>query len=307
MVGDTGRCIVCDRSGPFAPLFEQGDHRLVRCPGCRLVFQHPQPAADVLAAAYYHDPGFTQALFGPLREITLERARDKLGPLRRAGALRAGARTLDVGASSGAWLEVAAEHGMQAVSVELGAATAGAARERGLDVQTGTLQQALSGLEGERFDLITFWDVLEHLPDPRHELAIAARLLAPGGVVAATFPNVEGWYPRLTYHLLARATGVWEHPELPVHLYDFAPSTARRLLERCGYSQHALETSATPFEFFRETSLSPARLGSGRRARALRLAFEALRVPVYPLARLADRGNAMFIAGRHRARAPSWS
>ncbi len=137
--------------------------------------------------------------------------------------------------------------------------------------------------------------MLEHLPDPRHELAIAARLLAPGGVVAATFPNVEGWYPRLTYRLLARRTGVWEYPELPVHLYDFAPSTARRLLERCGYSAHALETSATPFAFYRETSLSPARLGPGRRA-VLRLAFGALRVVVYPAARIADRGNALFVA-----------
>ncbi len=292
------RCILCDRGEPFEPVFAQGAYRLVRCPGCRLHFQDPQPPAAVLAAAYYHDPDFTQALLGPLREITLQRAREKLAPLRRAGALRAGGRTLDVGASSGAWLEVAAEHGLEATGVELGEATAAAARERGLDVRTGTLEQTLPDLTGERFDLITFWDVLEHLPDPRHELKLAADLLAPGGVVAATFPNVEGWYPRLTYRLLARTTGVWEYPELPVHLYDFSPATARRLLERGGYGVAAVETSATPFAFYRETSLSPARLGSGKRARALRVAFEALRVPVYPLARLAGRGNALFVAGR---------
>jgi SAM-dependent methyltransferase len=292
------RCIVCERTEPFAPLFAQGEHRLVRCPGCGLVFQHPQPAVDVLASAYYHDPAFTQALLGPLREITLQRAREKLGPLRRAGALRAGGRALDVGASSGAWLEVAAEHGLRPIGVELGEATAAAARERGLDVRTGTLEQALPGLQNDRFDLITFWDVLEHLPDPRHELALAARLLAPGGVLAATFPNVDGWYPRLTLRLIARRTGVWEYPELPVHLYDFSPVTARALFARCGFSQQTVEASETPFAFYRETSLSPARLGTGRRARALRLAFEALRVPVYPLARLAGRGNAMFVAAR---------
>ncbi|MGH2917566.1 MAG: hypothetical protein ACRDLS_03060, partial [Solirubrobacteraceae bacterium] len=113
------RCILCDRGEPFEPLFAQGEHRLVRCPGCRLVFQHPQPADGVLADAYYHDPDFTDALFGPLRELTLERAREKLAPLRRAGAVRDGARVLDVGASSGAWLEVAAEHGLDGVGVEL--------------------------------------------------------------------------------------------------------------------------------------------------------------------------------------------
>jgi SAM-dependent methyltransferase len=298
MTAGARRCIVCDRSEPFTPVFAQGEHRLVRCPGCRLVFQHPQPPPDVLAGAYYHDPGFTVALFGELREVTLQRAREKVDPLERAGALRAGGRALDVGCSSGAWLEVAAEHGMKAVGVELGEATASAARERGLDVRTGTLEQALPGLSGASFDLVTFWDVLEHLPDPRHELAIAAVLLAPGGVVAASFPNVEGWYPRLTYRLLARRTGVWEYPELPVHLYDFSPSTARALFARGGFGRQTLETSATPFAFYRETSLSPERLGSGRRGRALRLAFEALRVPVYPLARLAGRGNAMFVAAR---------
>ena len=296
-------CIVCDRAGPFPLLFEQAGYRLVRCPRCSLVFQDPQPGDDVLAASYYHDPDFTEALLGPLREITLHRASDKIPLLRQIDACRPAQRTLDVGASSGAWLEVAEAEGLRATGVELGAATAEAARARGLDVRTGTLQDASPTLVDESFDLITFWDVLEHLRDPRKELALAAGLLAPGGLVAATFPNVDGWYPRLTYRLLARRTGVWEYPELPVHMYDFSPATARRLFERLGYEVIAVRTFETPFDFYRETSLSRERLGGGRRARAVRLAFEALRVAVYPVARLWDRGNAMFVAARPRPRA----
>jgi len=292
---------VCDSSGPFPQLFAKGDYRLVRCDRCGLVFQDPQPAEEVLAQSYYHDPGFTEALFGPLREITLERAREKLELLRGAGAVRPDLRVLDVGCSSGAWLEVAASAGMVATGVEIGDATAAAARERGLDVRTGTLEEAFPEGSEERFDLITFWDVLEHLRDPRHELVLAGRLLAPGGQVAATFPNVEGWYPRATYRLLARRTGVWEYPELPVHMYDFAPVTARRLLERIGYRVSALETTATPFQFYRETVLSPEQLGSHRRARLLRWSFEALRLTVYPLARLFGRGNAMFVLAARAA------
>ncbi len=272
------------------------DGAMVRCPSCGLVFQDPQPREQVLAASYYHDPEFSALLLGLLRDFTVERARDKLALLRAAGAMPAEGRALDVGCSSGAWLEVASAEGLAATGVEIGDRTAAQARARGLDVRTGTLEQCFPDGAEERFELITFWDVLEHLPDPRRELTIAGRLLAPDGILAATFPNVEGWYPRLTYRLIARRVGVWEYPELPVHLYDFAPATARRLLERCGFRVVSLRTTPTPFAFYRQTSLSLQRLGGGARAAALRLAFEALRLGVYPAARLCGRGNSLFVA-----------
>jgi SAM-dependent methyltransferase len=288
------RCILCGSAGPFSEIFRLDAYTLVRCE-CGLVFQDPQPGPEALQDAYYHDEDFTDALFGELREITFRNARHKVEHLRAAGALRPGMKLLDVGASSGAWLEIAQEEGLESVGVELGEATAARARARGLDVRTGTLEQALPGLEGQRFDLITFWDVLEHLHDPRHELRLARELLAPGGKIAATFPNVEGLYPRLTYRLLARRTGVWEYPELPVHLYDFAPGTARRLFGGVGYAVERVKTFATPYGFYRSTSLSPERVGTGRRGKALRAAFGALRLAAYPLAKLTDRGNAMFV------------
>ena len=293
------RCIVCASAGPFRAIFSRDGYTLVRC-DCGLVFQDPQPDPEVLRETYYHDEDFTEALFGNLREITLRNARQKVEHLRSAGALKPGLKLLDVGASSGAWLETSQEQGLQGIGVELGEATAARARARGLDVRTGTLEQALPGLEGKAFDLITFWDVLEHLPDPRDELRLARRLLAPGGKIAATLPNIEGLYPRLTYRLLARRTGVWEYPELPVHLYDFAPDTARRLFDGTGYAVERVKTFATPYGFYLSTSLSPERLGTRPRAKALRAAFGALRLFAYPLARLTDRGNSMFVlaAGR---------
>jgi SAM-dependent methyltransferase len=300
-VSERRRCLVCDSLGPFPFVFAKGPYRLVRCDRCNLVFQDPQPSEEVLARSYYHDPGFSEALLGTLRQITLQRAREKLPLIQAIGAARPGLRVLDVGCSSGAWLEVAASEGMVAAGVEVGETTAEGARGRGLDVRTGTLEQAFPDGSEERFDLITFWDVLEHLRDPRRELTIAAGLLAPGGLVAATFPNVQGWYPRATHRLLAKRTGVWEYPELPVHMYDFAPDTARRLLDRTGYRAVALRTMAAPFQFYRETSLSPDQLGRGRRARLLRGSFEALRLAVYPLAGLFGRGNAMFIAASRAA------
>jgi SAM-dependent methyltransferase len=273
---------------------------MVRCPSCGLVFQDPQPSEERLAETYYHDAAFADALFGELRRITLDNAEHKRTLLEDAGVLKPGMRVLDVGSSSGAWLEVAAAAGMRAVGVEIGEETSARARDRGLDVRTGTLEQALPELAGEGFDLITFWDVLEHLRDPRHELELAHRLLAPDGLVAATFPNVEGLYPQLTYRLIARRTGVWEYPELPVHLYDFSPASASRLFAGQGFDVEAVRTFAIPYGFYRSTSLSPERTGSGPKAFALRSAFFALRSIAYPAARLLGRGNAQFILARRR-------
>lgn len=286
-------CILCGQTGPFPALYARGGHTLVRCPRCRLVFLDPQPDPAALERAYYHDAAFSQALVGELRGTTLERAREKLAFL--GGVARPGLRVLDVGASSGAWLEVAAAAGMTGVGIELGAATAASARERGLDVRTGTLQLIAPELPATGFDLITFWDVLEHLPDPRTELALARDLLAPGGAVAATFPNVDGLYPRLTRRLLTPLTGAWEHPELPVHFYDLSPMTARRLFAGQGLTVASVTTYATPYTHFQETSLAPGVTGHGRRGKAVRAAFDLLHRAAYPVARRTDRGNAMAV------------
>jgi SAM-dependent methyltransferase len=299
----TRRCIVCDHAGLFPTIWSPNGYSgaIVRCPRCGLAFQDPQPSEVELERSYYHDPEFSRLLMGPLREFTLRRAREKLALLGPTGAVRPGARLLDVGSSSGAWLEVAHAEGMAATGVELGETTGRAALDRGLDVRVGTLGDCFPDGSGERFDLITFWDVLEHLRDPRLELLAAARLLAPGGLVAATFPNLDGWYPRTTYRLLGRHLGVWEYPELPVHLYDFDPRTARRLLERCGFAVQAMRTFPVPFSFYRSTSLSRGALGGGPRALVLRAVFEALRLAVYPVARAFDRQNSLFVtASLHR-------
>jgi SAM-dependent methyltransferase len=291
-------CIVCASGGPFPGLYERDGFRLVRCPACSLVFQHPQPSDEVLAGAYYHDEEFARRLFGDLRRVTLDNAGRRLRHLRGSGALRPGMRVLDVGTASGAWLEVAAREGMTATGIEIGAETARLAREGGLDVRTGTLGDVLPELEGERFDLITFWDVLEHLRDPREELTQARGLLREGGRLAATFPNVEGLYPRLTYRLMASRNGIWEYPELPVHLYDFSPVTATRLLEGSGFAVERIGTFGTPFRAYRETTLSRRRTGTGARAALVRAAFEGLHLVAYPVAALVDRGNSMFVLAR---------
>jgi SAM-dependent methyltransferase len=290
------RCLVCGQPPPFREIFARGPYRLASCPTCGLVFQDPQPGDEILDQAYYYDPEFTSALLGPYRKRTLDLARGKLRLLEAtAGPLRPG-RALDVGCSTGAWLEVSAARGWSSTGIEPSPSAAQAARARGLDARTGTLEELAATLGDQSFDLITFWDVLEHLHDPRRELLLARRLLAPQGVLAATMPNVAGWYPRITFRLIGTRTGVWEHPEMPVHLFDFSPATISRLLTGSGYRLKGIKTRPVPYSHYRATTLSAEALGRRRRRWLLRAAFGALHLTVYPVAGLFDRSNGMGLA-----------
>src|SRR4051794_34878199 len=113
------QCIVCGRSEPFSPLYERGGFSLVRCPDCGLVFQHPQPKLDDMGEAYYFSEDFAARLEGDLRPITVARAEEKL-PLVLGAGLPAKGSALDIGCSTGAWLEVARDAGWEPTGLELG-------------------------------------------------------------------------------------------------------------------------------------------------------------------------------------------
>lgn len=108
--------------------------------------------------------------------------------LRGRGIELDGRSVLDVGCGYGGVLAALAEaHRLgEALGVDLDAHMVGdgAARcPRGVRLE---VKDFLS-LEGKRFDLILLRDVLEHIVEVERALAHAARLLAPGGAVFASF------------------------------------------------------------------------------------------------------------------------
>jgi SAM-dependent methyltransferase len=115
------------------------------------------------------------------------------------------------------------------------------ARERfGVPVFVGSLEQAKLPREG--FDVVTFFDVLEHLPAPRRVLEEAIALLKPGGLLVAQSPNLRS--------LMAWLTGdLWHWYVLPNHLHHFTPSTMERLLHSAGLTPVHTITLDVPEEF----------------------------------------------------------
>ena len=99
---------------------------------------------------------------------------------------------LEVGVGSGANLAELYPAGVELTGIEPDAQAAELARQRGLGaIHTGTLEEAERFLGEERFDVITLFDVLEHIQEDRTALRVLFRHLAPGGWLILTVPAYQ--------------------------------------------------------------------------------------------------------------------
>ncbi len=182
-------CVVCGSADPDF-LFHKDGHDLVSCHRCGLVYVGDDPAAIDFEALYgeaYYNGGSESVFADYVGQERARRAqaRRKLWWLRHvAPRIAARGRLLDVGCAAGFFLAEARSF-YEVQGVELSAWSSAYARERlGLPVFTGSLGQAQ--LPPAVFDVITLWDVIEHVPDPVALLAEAARVLKPGGHLVLT-------------------------------------------------------------------------------------------------------------------------
>jgi SAM-dependent methyltransferase len=137
-------------------------------------------------------------------------------------------RALDVGCAAGFCMQVLRELGFEAHGVEVSETIASHAVERfGFDtVHVGTLDSA--PYESGTFELITLWDVIEHVPDPCALLSRARELLAPDGLLVVETQNIDSAFARTLGHR-------WHHYKHAEHIYHFVPSSLRQLLEAAGF------------------------------------------------------------------------
>lgn len=159
--------------------------------------------------------------------------------------LPAGARTvLDVGCSTGGFGRTlrAARPDLDVWGIEPDPVAATDASEAGYTrIVVGGFPEAASEFADATFDVIFFNDVLEHMVEPEKALAAAHRLLAPGGHVIASIPNVRHfsvWWP-----LIRR--GEWAYEDTGIldrtHLRFFTPASMRSLFDATDWHVLAIQ------------------------------------------------------------------
>lgn len=241
---------------PLPPGKDLGEGRALRCG--RLV-ETPAPM----------DPGSEMIARSPATPQVEEHSRR----LETSATVREQAfRVLDVGCGPGYFLQAAVGAGFAARGVEASEFAARFAREQlGLEVRHGLARR--EDLGEEPCDVVTMWDVIEHVPDPRASLSAAAAVTRPGGLLALSTGDRSS--------LVARLSGRhWHLYNLPEHLWFFTSSGLRRLLREVGFApiRVAYEVCWYPLRYLVERLEASLRLGRGLSGRLGPLGRAALPV-----------------------------
>jgi len=287
----TASCYACG-SHDHRHLFSRNGYHLVECASCDLAFLANPPSEQEVAALYTDDVDYHAGLAEMDSEtvaIMRRTARQHLKYLLKSVPDPRGKRLLDVGCSSGLFLDEARQAGFAVQGAELSPKTGGVARDQlGLDVHIGDWRDA--GYDDASFDVITLFDVIEHLPDPQAELTALRRLLKPGGILLQSTPDIDGLFPQLS-HRLAKRLDYWPHPEPPHHLFQFSTTTLTRLTENAGYQVFRADQTRIWLDYSfgtpREWRISPKLL-----------AYAMVFAPIAYVAPWVGKGDCLYLASR---------
>lgn len=241
----------------------RGEQPGVACPCCGAValqprFRMPEYTVSVCGGCgvhvnetFYSDPGFRAGLFGSDYYDTnvafdqrADRWRDDpslpfytryLAPIEQQIGR---GRVLDVGCAFGNFLRLAQDRGWTPCGVELSPYSSAVARQAGgFPVHTGQIGGC--PYEPGSLDLVTFWDVIEHVVSPAADLRRARELLRTGGRLVLATDNAGGLIAGLGSWLYGLTGGHWSYPVrkffIKYNSVFFTEAQLRALLERTGF------------------------------------------------------------------------
>lgn len=221
-------CPVCG-SATYRHLFIKGGGRHVVCQDCGMTYLNPVFTDEALAD-YYTANHAAQAQVTSNESDFYRRIYSKgLSTIVRYA--KAG-KIMDIGCSSGFFLDVAKSGGWQTLGIELNKAEAASAQTKH-EVHMVSID-ALGA--DKKFDAITMWDVFEHIKDGSKILqTLCKRHLSKGGVIFLQVPNAKALAARVLQEKCNMFDGI-EH----VNLYD--PHTIKLLADKNGLDVLHLET-----------------------------------------------------------------
>ena len=156
-------------------------------------------------------------------------------------------RVLDLGCATGYFAKLLNKRGCQVIGLEVNAKAASVAEEYCEKVFVADLDFVLlSELLGEeKFDVVVFGDILEHLRNPWQILEETRELLKPDAYIVASIPNIAHGAIRL-----ALLQGKFEYSDFGIldntHLRFFTKDTVEELFEKTGYLVSAIERTKLP-------------------------------------------------------------
>jgi 2-polyprenyl-3-methyl-5-hydroxy-6-metoxy-1,4-benzoquinol methylase len=256
------QCPICD-SQALAPLYQLQGHRIDRCGNCRILVN----------GTFFQEPSFREKLFEETYYdgVQSEAFKNKLDAYQNDPSLpfytkylswiesqRGKGRVLDVGCAFGNFLKMAQDRGWDPSGVEISKYSSKLAHDKwGFPVFNGNLLD--SSYKDSSFDLVTFWDVIEHVGNPVQNLKKAHALLKPGGwllITTDSYQSLMSLIAKSLYQVSFRKIRYgMEKFYIKHNSFYFTPTDLKKLMARAGFKLVRTEGVDYPID---KMNLSPA-------------------------------------------------
>lgn len=236
IAGEFTKCLLCNNQ-TLLPLKNYRQAHLIKCAKCEFVFSRLIPTVPALIAHYN-----TYPRTDTISPITLKRYNELCTYFER---FRDTGNILDVGCGNGHFLAVAKMHGWNVFGTEYTDIAMAICKQKGIEMHQGKLDTSF--FRDTKFDVITSFEVLEHINNPLEEVANFNTLLRSNGIVYVTTPNFNS----LSRHYLKQKWNIIEYPE---HLTYYTPATITRLFDKIGFLPLKIKTTGISLTRFQQSS-----------------------------------------------------
>lgn len=198
-----------------------GTQQIVRCKSCGLCYVNPRIKPKIVVSSYSEAD---DSLYASQAEGRINTFKESLKLVEKYKPRKG--RILDIGAAAGFFLKVAKDSGWKTYGVEPSKWSVKFANK---NYHVNEIQGVLSEMKFKDnfFDVVTMWDVLEHVPDPTADLKEVFRILRPGGMLIINYPDFGT--------PLAKMAGSKWWFLLSVHLFYFDKNSIGKIIKKCGF------------------------------------------------------------------------
>lgn len=220
------RCLICDEKN-ISKKLNVGKYALYECHSCSVVCTFPQGNTSNIRqnnAKQYDSADEEKEYLNHYTRLSKRAAKF----IREIQRVKKSGKLLDIGCSYGIYLAAAQKAGFEVYGVEIAKRAIAYVRKKlGFPVFHGALEEAR--YDSHTFDVITAYDVIEHIPNITLFLSEVRRVLKKDGIFIVQCPNIES--------VVAKLLGKhWNWLVVPNHLWHFSPKSLSYVLSLSGFT-----------------------------------------------------------------------
>jgi 2-polyprenyl-3-methyl-5-hydroxy-6-metoxy-1,4-benzoquinol methylase len=228
-------CPICNNTA-FKPFLKAKDYFLTmegftiqQCLSCKFLFTNPRPEKEEIGKYYRSESyishsdstkGLINKIYQTIRSKTLNEKASWIYNHKKQG------RVLDIGAGTGHFLNAMARKGYSVTGMEPEESARKIAKAQFDLILYNELESIPD--EGDRYDVITLWHVLEHVHELDATLKRIRSLVSDAGILVVAVPNPESYDAQ-------KYGKYWAAYDLPRHLYHFTRETITKTLKPYGF------------------------------------------------------------------------